>query len=275
MYVQCYPDDHTLGEAMAYSTLIVATEGTSATIQLNRPAKRNAISFEMMDELEAVLDVLENEAAVRGVIITGSDGNFSAGVDLNAMRDIASSAPFMNYMNRWRRLNEVLENHSKPIIAAIEGYCLTGGFEMALACDLRVGAHGSQYGITSSKIGTVPGAGGTQRLPRIVGIANALDLLFSAEFIDAQRAFDIGVLNRLVAKGEALSKAREMVEVYATRAPLSLRYAKRAVYAGMQMPLTDAIKFEAFVVGAIYATEDKQEGVRSFLEKRPPSFTGR
>jgi enoyl-CoA hydratase/carnithine racemase len=260
---------------MPYETLQVASEGAAAIVRLNRPEKRNAISFLMMDELEAALTALDGDDAVRGIVLTGADGNFSAGVDLNAMRDVGTSAQFMDYMNRWRRLNEAVENHSRPIIAAIEGYCLTGGFELALACDLRVGAHGSQYGITSAKIGTVPGAGGTQRLPRIVGMSNALDILFSADFIDATQAREMGILNRLVDKGAALAKATEMVAHYATRAPLSLRYAKRAVYAGMQMPLSDAIKFEAFVVSTIYQTEDKQEGVLSFLEKRSPRFTGR
>lgn len=260
---------------MQYETLQVASEGPAAVVRLHRPEKRNAISFLMMDELETALTALDADEAVCGIVLTGGDDCFSTGMDLNAMRDVGTSAQFMDYMNRWRRLNEVIENHGKPIVAAIEGYCLTGGFELALACDLRVGAQGSQYGITSAKIGTVPGAGGTQRLPRIVGIANALDILFSAEFIDAARAKEIGILNRLVDKGAALAKAQEMVAVYATRAPLSLRYAKRAVYAGMQMPLADAIKFEAFVVSTIYQTEDKNEGVLSFLEKRAPRFKGR
>ena len=260
---------------MNYETLKVVTDGPACVITLHRPEKRNAISFVMMDELEAALGTLDSDNDVRGIVITGSGDCFSTGVDLNAMRDVSSGAVFMDYMNRWRRLNEVLESHTKPIIAAIEGYCLTGGFELALACDLRVGADGSQYGITSSKIGTVPGAGGTQRLPRIVGIANALDILFSAEFIDARRAHEIGLLSRLTAKGGALDEAKKMIAVYAQRAPLSLRYAKQAVYAGMQMPLTDAIKFESFVVGLIYQSEDKTEGVASFLEKRPARFKGR
>lgn len=260
---------------MEYQTLQVETEGPAAIVRLHRPEKLNAISFQMMDELEAALAAIDGNDAVRAIVLTGGDECFSTGVDLNAMRDVGTSSQFMDYMNRWRRLNEAIENHTKPVIAAIEGYCLTGGFELALACDLRVGAHGSQYGITSARIGTVPGAGGTQRLPRIVGIANALDILFSADFIDAGRAREMGILNRLVDKGASLAKAREMVATYATRAPLSLRYAKRAVYAGLQMPLADAIKFEAFVVSTIYQTEDKQEGVRSFLEKRPPRFTGR
>lgn len=260
---------------MNYETLVVNVEEPAAIIRLNRPQKRNAISFLMMDELEAALLALQDDATVRGIILTGGNTCFSTGMDLNALKGVIGPGQFMEYMNRWRRLNEALENHNKPIIAAIEGYCLTGGFELALACDLRVGAQGSRYGITSSKIGTVPGAGGTQRLPRIVGISNALDILFSADFIEAERAFQMGILNRLTQQGEALGKAKEMVGVYAERAPLSLQFAKRAVYAGMQMPLSDAIKFEAFVVSAVYQTSDKQEGIQSFLEKRSPRFTGR
>lgn len=259
---------------MDYETLDVSIETPAAIIRMNRPDKRNAISFLMMDELETALAALQDDQSVRGIIVTGADGCFSAGMDLNALKDVISPGQFMGYMTRWRRLNETLENHTKPIIAAIEGYCLTGGFELALACDIRVGAVGSLYGITSSKIGTVPGAGGTQRLPRIVGISNALDILFSADSIDAERAFQIGILNRLTEKGGALGKAKEMVGTYAGRAPLSLQFAKQAVYAGMQMPLGDAIKFEAYVVSTIYQTRDKQEGIRSFLEKRSPRFTG-
>lgn len=259
---------------MNYETLELTIDGPAAIVRLNRPAKRNAITLKMMEELDAAFAALHDDGTVRGIIVTGAEGCFSAGMDLNALKDMISPAQFMSYMERWRRLNEALENHSKPVIAAIEGYCLTGGFELALACDLRVGARGSQYGITSSKIGTVPGAGGTQRLPRIVGISNALDILFSGDPIDAERAYQIGVLNRLTEKGQALSTAKEMLAVYVNRAPLSLQWAKRAVYAGMQMPLSDAIKYEAFIVSTIYQTSDRQEGIRSFLEKRSPRFTG-
>lgn len=260
---------------MTYTTIETTVQGPAAIIRLNRPAKRNAISFEMMDEIESALRALDRDPDVRGIVITGAGDCFSTGMDLNALKGVISSSQFLDYMQRWRTLNEVLENHGKPIIAAIEGYCLTGGFELALACDIRVGAEGSSYGITSAKIGTVPGAGGTQRLPRLVGIQNALDILFSAEFIDAGRAKEIGLLSRLTPKGEALATALAMVDVYAQRAPLSHRLAKQAVYAGMQMPLSDAIKYEAFVVSTIYQTEDKQEGITAFLEKRPARFKGR
>ncbi|MCC6531176.1 MAG: enoyl-CoA hydratase/isomerase family protein [Burkholderiales bacterium] len=259
---------------MDYETLKLTLDGPAAIICLNRPSKRNAITFRMMEELECAFAALYDQGNVRGIIVTGAEACFSTGMDLNALKDVISPAQFMSFMEKWRRLNEALENHSKPIIAAIEGYCLTGGFELALACDLRVGARGSQYGITSSKIGTVPGAGGTQRLPRIVGMANALDILFSGDPMDAERAYQLGVINRLTEQGQALSTAKEMVGVYANRGPLSLQWAKRAVYAGMQMSLAEGIKYEAFVVSTIYQTADKQEGIRSFLEKRSPRFTG-
>jgi enoyl-CoA hydratase/carnithine racemase len=258
----------------SFETIEVSKAGPAAIIRFNRPAKRNAISFAMMDEIEEALRSLDTDAEVRGIIFTGGDAFFSSGVDLNAMKDMSSPAKFADYMTRWRRLNKSLETHSKPIIAAIEGFCLTGGLELALGCDLRVGAEGAQFTITSSKIGTVPGAGGTQRLPRLIGISNALDILFSANTIDARRAYEIGLLNRITAKGGALAEALAMVDVYAQRAPLSLQFCKRAVYAGMQMPLAEAIEFEGFVVNTIYTTNDKREGIESFLEKRPPRFTG-
>jgi enoyl-CoA hydratase/carnithine racemase len=151
---------------------------------------------------------------------------------------------------------------------------MTGGLELALAADLRVAGEGSTFAITSARIGTVAGAGGTQRLPRVVGISNALDMLFAAEPIDAVEALRIGLINRLTERGGALKKALEMAELYATRAPLSLAFVKRVVHRGMQMDLASAIEFETFLVTTVYGTKDKQEGITAFLEKRRPSFSG-
>jgi enoyl-CoA hydratase/carnithine racemase len=177
-------------------------------------------------------------------------------------------------MALWRRFHRTLEELSKPVIAAIEGFCLTGGFELTLACDLRIAGEGSSFGITSSKIGTVPGSGGTQRLPRIVGVSNALEMLFSGDPIDAAHAQRIGLINRLVPKGQALQAAKDLVGHYATRAPLSHKLMKRAVYAGMQMDQGSAIEYEAFIVTSIYQTRDRLEGINAFLEKRPARFEG-
>jgi enoyl-CoA hydratase/carnithine racemase len=227
-----------------------------------------------MDEIEHALDALNNDDAVRGIIFTGGDTFFSAGMDLNTAKELGSPKKFTDFMSHWRRLNKAQEEHNKPIIAAIEGFCFTGGLEFALACDLRIASQNATFAITSSKIGTVAGAGGTQRLPRIVGVANALEMMFSADPFDAEYAYRVGLINKLVPNGQALIEAKKMVDLYSQRAPLSLRFVKRAVYAGMQMSLTEAIEFEGFIVNTIYTTNDKLEGISAFLEKRPAKFRG-
>jgi enoyl-CoA hydratase/carnithine racemase len=152
---------------------------------------------------------------------------------------------------------------------------MTGGCEFALACDIRIGAEGSSYAITSSRIGTVAGAGGTQRLPRIVGQAKALEIMFAAEPFDAEEAYRIGLINKLTPKGKALEEAKKLVDLYATRAPLSHAFVKRAIYSGMQMDLDSALDFESFIVSSIYETADRKEGIGAFLEKRTAKFQGR
>lgn len=260
---------------MTYKSIKVERDGPSLVITLNRPAARNAISWATMDEIQNAVESVEDDLGVFGIIITGGSEFFSAGADLKeAPQMMSAPGNAVKLMTRWRRLNRALENSPKPVIAAVEGFCMTGGFEMVLACDLRVAGEGSSFAITSSKIGTVPGSGGTQRLPRIVGTANALEILFQADPIDAQHAFRIGLLNKLVPKGQALAKAKEMVGVYATRAPLSLKLLKRAVYSGMQMSLDEAIEYESFIVTTIYQTKDRNEGISAFLEKRKASFKG-
>ena len=259
---------------MTYETLRVGQDDPACVITLHRPDKRNAISVLMMDELIAALKSAESEPSVRGVIITGGPAFFAAGADLNEALKVKTASQGTDYFKRWHRLNSTIEELAKPVVAAIEGFCITGGLELALACDLRVGAEGSSYSITSARIGTVAGAGGTQRLPRIVGVSHALDILFAADPIDAAQAHRIGLINRLPPKGGALEAAKSLVRIYAQRAPLSLALAKRAVHRGMQMDLASGIEFETFLVTTIYGTEDKQEGISAFLEKRPAKFKG-
>lgn len=260
---------------MSYETISVGQDDPSSVITFNRPDKRNAISVLMMDELMAALKAAEAEPSVRGVVITGGPAFFAAGADLNEALQIKTASQGTDYFKRWHRLTSTVEELAKPVIAAIEGFCITGGLELALACDLRVAAEGSSFAITSARIGTVAGAGGTQRLPRIVGVAHAFDILFAAEPIDAAQAYRIGLINRLTPKGGALDAAKALVNIYAQRAPLSLALVKRAVHRGMQMDLASAIELETFIVTTIYGTEDKQEGISAFLEKRAPRFKGK
>ena len=260
---------------MNYQDIDVKREGAAMIIRFNRPERRNAISVAVMDQMLKAFHEADGDATVFGVIITGGNEFFSAGADLKEVPALMSApATAVEYMALWRRLHATIENLSKPVIAAIEGFCLTGGFELTLACDMRVAGEGSSFGITSSKIGTVPGSGGTQRLPRIVGNDNALDILLSGNPVDAQHAFRIGLLTRLVAKGQALETAKAMINVYESRAPLSLKLLKRAVYAGTQMDLASAIEYESFIVTTIYQTKDRTEGINAFLEKRPAKFKG-
>jgi len=260
---------------MTHTTIAVAQDGPSCVITMNRPERRNAVSLRMMDEIVAAAQAAEADASIRAVIITGGPAFFSAGADLNEALQVRSATDGTRYFKAWHRLTCALEALGKPVLAAIEGFCITGGCELALACDLRIAGAGASFAITSSRIGTVAGAGGTQRLPRLVGPANALALLFSADPIDAAEAYRIGLVNRMVPAGEALAAAKALVGVYAERAPLGLAFAKRAVYRGLQMDLESGLEFETFLVTTIYGTADKQEGISAFLEKRKPSFTGR
>jgi enoyl-CoA hydratase/carnithine racemase len=260
---------------MNYETIAVTQDGSALVLTLNRPRQRNAISLQMIAELMTALAAADGDASVRTVIITGGEKGFAAGADLNDAIKVSAVTDVAPYLRRWHELCAALENLAKPVIAAIEGFCMTGGFELALACDIRVGGRSSSYTITSSRIGTVAGAGGTQRLPRIVGRANALEIMFAAEPIDGPDAYRIGLLNKLVEDGKALDEAKRLAALYATRAPLSLGLVKRAVYRGLDMSLEAGLEFETYLVSAIYGTQDKQEGISAFLEKRPAKFQGK
>ncbi len=260
---------------MTFENIAVATDGAARLIRFNRPDRRNAISVATMAELTEAAHQADADPAIRGIIVTGGDQYFSAGADLNDALAISSATDGLAYFKRWHALCDVFENLSKPVIAAVEGFCMTGGCEFAMACDLRVAAEGSSFAITSSKIGTVAGAGGTQRLARLVGPAHALEILFHGNPIDHLEAHRIGLVNRVTSKGGAVAEARAMIRVYEERAPLSLAFAKRVVHRGLQMDLASALEFEAFLVTTIYGTNDRKEGISAFLEKRPAKFQGR
>ena len=260
---------------MAFETILTEVDGAAFVITMNRPAKRNAMSIRMTKEIAEACRGAEADTSVRGVVITGGDTFFSAGADLNEARAIGSFLDAFNHMKAWEALTDTIENLQKPVIAAIEGFAITGGWELAMACDIRVAGEGSSFMLTGSRIGTVPGGGGTQRLPREVGLGRALEIHFAAEPIDGKEAHRIGAVNRLVEKGGALAEAKKMIKGYEKRAPLSLAMAKRAVRAGMQMDMKSALEYERFLVTAVYGTEDRKEGISAFLEKRAPDFKGR
>lgn len=259
---------------MEFETITTRVERAAFVIELNRPDRRNAVSELMMDEIMSACDDAAGRKEVAAIVLTGGDKYFSAGADLNEAFQVKSAQDGRRYFSHWHRLNETLEHSPKPVLAAIEGFCMTGGLELALAADLRIASENATFAITSSRIGTVAGAGGTQRLPRVVGLANALDMLFASEPIDSQEALRIGLINRRTPNGGALADALKMADHYATRAPLALAFVKRAVHRGMQMDLASAIEFETMLVTTVYGTADKAEGISAFLEKRQAQFKG-
>lgn len=261
--------------AEPFRTIKVEVAGPSATITMHRPEKRNALSVELMTEAARALRDLEHESGIAAVVLTGSETAFSAGADLDEALAITSAIDYLAWNRVWRSLTGAIERHRVPVIAAINGYCLTGGLELALACDLRVAGQAAQFGITSAKIGSVAGAGGTQRLPRLVGPSQAKRLLFSGEFIDAAEALRIGLVDTVVPVAEVLPETQRLARTYSERGPLSLTWHKLAVNTGLNMDLESALDFEASLSAQAFATADKAEGMRAFLEKRAPHFEGR
>jgi enoyl-CoA hydratase/carnithine racemase len=254
-----------------YRNLKVEADGATGMITLHRPDKLNAVSFDLLRELSAA--VCEQDEAVHGIVVTGSEKAFSTGADLSEAVTVDTGVKFMAYNRLWRSATYAIEHSTKPVIAAINGYCLTGGLELALACDIRLASSQARFGITSSKIGSVAGAGGTQRLPRLVGPAVAMDLLFTARHIDAAEAARIGLVNRVVAD-DVIAEAKSMVEVFATRGPLSVAWMKLAVHAGMNVDIESALDLESVLSAMAFGSRDKEEGMTAFLEKREPRFTG-
>ena len=255
--------------------LLTEIRGPAAILTMNRPDKYNALSDDLLQAIGDKVRELDGDMAIRGIVLTGTDKYFSTGADLGSAlkaQDLPSTHAMLSH---FEHCNRAIERPRKPVIAAINGFCLTGGLEVALACDIRIAGSGSKFGVTSSKIGSVAGAGGTQRLPRAVGKEWAKDLLFSADFIDAETARDIGLISRVVEPGQVLATALARVDAYALRAPLSVWYAKIAVNSGMEMDLEPALEFERHLTAGLFTTEDRSEGMSAFLEKRDADFKGR
>jgi enoyl-CoA hydratase/carnithine racemase len=254
--------------------LLSERRGAAAILTFNRPDKHNALSSELLKALENALRELDDDDSVRGIVLTGNDRAFSTGADLGNAVQTAGPKATARLLAFFAHTNTIIEDLTKPVVAAINGYCLTGGLEVALACDIRIAGNGAKFGITSSKIGSVAGAGGTQRLPRVVGMEWAKEILFSADFYDAQTAHRIGLVSEVVAPEEVVNRAVARIERYAERAPLSVWYAKKAVNVGMQMELAEALEFERLLTSHLWTTADRIEGMRAFLEKRQAEFKG-
>ena len=246
----------------------------AAVLTFNRPDKQNALNLAMFDALDAAFDALDREADIRGVVLTGNPNVFSTGGDLKQALEINTILETKFWLDRFAATNARIEGLTKPVVAAIHGWCLTGGLELALCCDIRIAATTAQFGVTSSRIGTVAGAGATQRLARLIGPEWTKQMLFSGDFIDAQTALRIGLVSAVVEPDAVVPAATARIAAYAQRAPLSVYYAKLAVNNGLQMDLQSALAYERQLTTGLFATADRKEGMAAFLGKRKPHFKG-
>ena len=259
--------------SLAYREIRYEVEAPMALITIDRPEKHNAISLATLAELQAAVAAAADDDSVKVLVLTGAGGRaFASGSDLSEVvnRDFRKALePIV------QGLAEQLERTPKPTIAAIDGICMGGGLEVALGCDLRIATPSSRFATPEGKLGIIPGGGATARLPRIVGRGWAMEMMLMGEPIDAERALAIGLVTRLVAKEELLPEARRMATHLASFAPFVPRTMKAMVHFGMEASLAGALMLEKYAQGALVQTEDKQEGIAAFLEKRRPEFKGR
>lgn len=258
---------------MPYENALYETEGPLALITINRPERHNAISLATLDDLHAAIAEAAGDEAVRAIAITGAgESAFASGSDLEEVehRDLALAlTPLV------QGVAERLERTPKATIAAINGYCMGGGLEVALGCDLRIATPASKFATPEGRIGIIPGGGATQRLPRLVGRAWAMEMLLMGEVIGAERALEIGLVTRLVEADDLLPTVRRMARKLADYAPFVPQFMKAMVHFGMEGSMTAGLALEKFAQGALCETEDKAEGLRAFLEKRKPEWKGR
>jgi enoyl-CoA hydratase len=259
---------------MGYDTLKVEIDGNVATITIDREEKRNALSAPVRAELIAALDTIEQEPDVRVVVLTGAGTRaFVAGADIG---EFAQRGPIeQRAAMEGRRVFDVVAAFPKPTIAAINGVALGGGCELALACDLRIAARSARLGQPEVNLGILPGGGGTQRLPRLVGMGRAMRMILTGEIISADQAERIGLVDEVVDDGALGDRTRELAERIAGHSPLALKLIKQAVRAAAEMPLTAGLALERELFITAFSSEDRHEGVAAFLEKRPPAFLGK
>lgn len=257
--------------------LLAERDGELLVLTLNRAAKRNALSFEMLGLLEAEIEKAADDASIRAVIVTGAGTQaFSAGLDLGLLFEHLSSNPTGEKIRKVQRELQTLfcrlEELEKPTLAAIEGACVGGGLELALACDLRVASSDARFGFPESKIGMLPDLGGTSRLPRLIGPGLAKEWIFTGRQYAAVRALELGLINELVVPGDALLRAKNLARQITVNGPLAVAWAKRVIDRGATMGLKDSLELEQDAMTEILPSAELKEGVLAFLEKRAPKF---
>ncbi|MER5428095.1 enoyl-CoA hydratase/isomerase family protein [Streptomyces sp. NPDC002588] len=245
-----------------------------AVLTLDRPERLNAVGTRTVGLLREALERCRDDDGVRALVLTGAGRAFSAGADLGEIESFTKPGEFRDFVGRLTAAFALLEEFPKPSVAAVHGFAFGGGLELALACDLRVAERGARLGLPEMKLGVLPGAGGTQRLPRLVPPAVAKQMILTGEPVDAERAYALGLVNEVAPPGGALKAAETLAARLAAGAPLALAAGKRLVDHGLGMDLEAAIAYERETVSVLFCTEDRAEGLKAFRERRPGEFRG-
>jgi len=258
-----------------FKNILFETKEAVACLTVNRAAVMNALNSETLEEIALALYNVRTTQDVRALIVTGAgEKSFVAGADIRELDQLKSGYRCRTMIKRGQEIFRILENLGKPSIAAINGFALGGGCELALACTMRIAAEKAKIGLPEITLGLIPGYGGTQRLTRVVGRGKALEMILSGLPVSAQEALRIGLVNKVVPDDQLMQEAEKMANTLCKRAPIAMRLAIEAVCDGAGMAMDDALSYEANMLAILFETEDKKEGIRAFLEKRLPVFKG-
>jgi len=261
--------------APTLANVVYEKKGAIAYVTVNRPKVLNALNAQTWADLRTAFEAARDDAAVRGVILTGAgDKAFVAGADISELAH-ANAIAAERSSRFGQHVLDLIENLAKPVIAAVNGFALGGGCEMAMACTIRIAVETAKFGQPEVKLGLVPGGGGTQRLPRLVGKGRALQLILSGEMISAQEAYRIGLVNEIVPAADLIARADAIMKKFTANAPIAIKLALEATNKGLETSQSEGMLIEAAYFGLCAATEDKNEGTAAFLEKRAPQFCGR
>ncbi|MBI4525754.1 MAG: enoyl-CoA hydratase/isomerase family protein [Deltaproteobacteria bacterium] len=258
-----------------FQNLLVQKEQAIATIQLHRPQKKNSLNLELRNEMESALKEIKDDFNVRAVIITGGNEIFCAGADISEIQEATSAEETYKHAREFQILFDEIEALPQPVIGAVAGYALGGGCELALACDFRIAAQGARFGLPEIKIGAFPGGGGTQRLPRLIGVAKAKEVIFTGDPITAEEALTLGLVMKVVPLEKLMDEAKAFATKLAALPRLAMAASKMLINRGVEIDLTSGLELEARTFGTLATSHDLQEGTRAFLEKRKPNFTGK
>lgn len=243
-----------------------------ALIRLNRPKELNALNAKLMQELREALKALDGDDSVRAIIITGNDQAFAAGADIKQMADKSTvEMLMMDQFSTWDQIRKT----KKPVIAAVSGFCLGGGCELAMTCDMIIASESARFGQPEIKIGVMPGAGGTQRLTRAIGKAKAMEMVLTGRFISAEEALKLRLINKVVPVEIYLQEATNLAAEIVSMSPIATQLAKEAVNRAFETPLDEGLQFERKNFYLCFSSQDQKEGMKAFIEKRKPNYTGR